>query len=144
MGYEREPTRVRQLTPLESELRPEPPRDARITPWVRFRRRQARPRPPKTLLDAIGLGLVRLAAAGSLGTVVAVLLAHWLDRPTPVGFYLAGAAVLAVAFMHSAADMECPYYFNRAEREYRVRASFSYALVGAILIGVAVVLEVVS
>jgi hypothetical protein len=142
MGYEREPRRIRKLTPLESELRvPEPPRHARVTPWGRFRTWRARRRPPKTRLGGLGLGLLRLAIAGALGTVVALLLARWLDRPTHVGFYLAGAGVLAVAFMSSAADMGSPYYYDQAEREYRVRTSFSYALVGAILIGTAVVLE---
>jgi hypothetical protein len=134
MGYEREPRRFRQLTPLESELRvPEPPRRVRVTPWSRFRTWRARRRPPKTLLGALGLGLLRLAIAGGLGTVLAFLFAYWLDRPTHVGFYLAGAAALAVAFMSSAADMGTPYHYDRGEREYRVRASFSYALVGAIL-----------
>src|SRR5260221_2487216 len=120
MGYEREPRRVRKLTPLESELRaPEAPRHARITPWGRFRTWPARRHPPQPLLGALGLGLVRLAIADALGTVVALLLARWLGRPTQVGFYVVGAAVLAVAFMHSAADMGSPYHFNRAEREYR-------------------------
>jgi len=142
MGYEPEPRRARTLTPLDSELRaPEPPRHARVTLWGRFRMWRARRRPPQTLLGALALGLLRLAIAGALGTVVALLLARWLDRPTQVGFYLAGAAVLAVAFMSSAADMGTPYYYDHYERGYRVRASFSYVLVGAILICVAVVLE---
>src|ERR1044071_4146109 len=102
MGYEREPRRFRQLTPLESELRiPEPPRRVRVTPWRRLRSWRARRRPPKTLRGALALGLLRLAVAGAVGTVVALLLARWLDRPTHVGFYLAGAAALAVAFMSS-------------------------------------------
>jgi hypothetical protein len=46
--------------------------------------------------------------------------------------------------MSSAADMGSPYYYHQTEREYRVRASFSYALVGAILIAAAVVLEIRS
>jgi hypothetical protein len=43
--------------------------------------------------------------------------------------------------MSAAADMGTPYYYDQAERGSRVRASFSYVLVGAILIGAAVVLE---
>ena len=143
MGFEREPTRFRNLTPLESELRvTEPLPPPRVTPWGRFRTwRRARRRPPKTLLGAVGRGLLRLAVAGALGTVAALLLARWLDRPTHIGFYIAGAAVLAVAFMSSAADTGSPYYRERGDREQRVRASFSYALVGLILVCVAVFLE---
>jgi len=145
MGYEREPRRVRKLTPLESELRaPDLPPHARVTSWSRFRTWRSRRRHPKTLLGAVGLGLLRLAIAGTLGTGFALLLVRWLDRPTHVGFYLVGAALLGVAFMSSAADMGSPYYYDQAEREYRVRGSFSYAHVGAILIAAAVLLEIRS
>src|ERR1041385_3750218 len=141
MGYDEEPPRIRRLTPLESELRiPAPAPPARSTPWRRYRSWRAARRPPQTLRGVLVRGLLRLAVAGATGTGAALLLAHLLGRPVHVGFYLAGAAVLAFAFMYSAADMGSPYQ-NQFEREHRVRASFSYVLVGAVLIGVAVALE---
>jgi len=85
--------------------------------------------------------LVRLAIAGGLGAGAAFAIARWLGRDLAVGFYIAGAAVLAVAFMSSAADMGSPYYDDRGEREYRIRSAFSYVLVGLVLIGVAVAFE---
>jgi hypothetical protein len=89
----------------------------------------------------LAVGLLRLAIAGGLGAGAAFAIAHWLGRDLAIGFYIAGAAMLAVAFMTSAADMGSPYYDDPGEREYRVRSSFSYALVGLVLIGVAGALE---
>src|SRR5947208_13947200 len=67
------------LTPLESELRfpgevqPEGP-----SAWERTRRRLHRERrPPKTLLGALALGVLRLGIAVALAAGVALLVAHW-------------------------------------------------------------------
>ncbi len=49
--------------------------------------------------------------------------------------------MLAVVFMTSAADRGTLYNEDRGGREYRVRSSFSYALVGLVLIGVGVAVE---
>lgn len=143
MGYDDAPKRRRGLTPMESELRtqaapPTTPQRGLWSRWLSWRRRR---RPPRTLAGALALGLLRLAVAGGLGAVAAIAIAHWLGRDLAVGFYIAGAAVLAVAFMSSAADMESPYYVDRGEREYRIRLSFSYVLVGLVLVGIGVALE---
>ena len=52
-----------------------------------------------------------------------------------VVFYAVGAFVLATA------DTESPNYYGNTEREYRVRASFSYVLVGILLLGIGILLE---
>jgi len=83
---------------------------------------------------------VRLAVAGAIGTAAALLFDHWLDRPTPVGFYFAGAAFLPGAVVSSAGVAGAPPV-DRSEREYTVRAGFSYALVGAVMIAAGVALE---
>lgn len=143
MGYDRSPERRRQLTPMESELRAQahPRATPRSGSWSRFRSWRRRRRPPRTLRGALAAGLVRLAVTTCLGAGAAWLIAELLGRDLSTGFYIAGAAVLAVAFMSSAADMGSPYYADRGEREYRVSSSFSYVLVGLVLIGIAVALE---
>ena len=138
---------MRKLTPFESELRSEAPRSfgppRRRGPWSRFLtwRRRRRPQPPRTLRGAIFVGLVRLAVALAAGSGVAALVVRWFDKSWVVAFYAVGAFVLATAVFFSAADTESPNYYNSSEREYRVRASFSYVLVGTLLLGIGLVLE---
>lgn len=84
-----------------------------------------------------------------MGTAIAVLAARLLDRSLAIGFYLAGAALLAVAFLSSAAASENAHPHGHtvaggAEgKELLVRRSLSYALVGFVLAGVGVLLEAV-
>ena len=147
-GYGQEPRKRRPLTPLESELRPsgwEFERERRRSPVRRVLRRLRRRRePPKTLAGALARGVVRLALTVAVGAGIAALLVRWLDRPLSVGFYIVGGAMLAAAFFLSAADTHTPDHAllgEPGEREYRVRSSFAYVLMGLVLIGVGVVLE---
>lgn len=144
MSWE-EPRRRRALTPLSGELRAEAPRTepfaggpglrARIGAWRRRRR------PPQTLRGALALGLVRLVVALAAGAGIAYATAAILDRTLAVGFYVAGALLLAVAFMSSAADVTTPFYWGTGERALRVNRSFSYALVGVMLVGIGLLVE---
>jgi hypothetical protein len=110
--------------------------------WQRLRRRRRRP-PPKTLAGAIGVGLLRIAIALAAGTAVALVASAVIDRSTAVGFYIAGAIMLAIAFMTSAADINTPFYGwdDQEHHELQVSRSFSYIFVGLVLVGIGVVLE---
>ncbi len=134
-----------KLTPFESELRadvsitlPEPRRKG---PWRRFQTWRRHRRPPRTLRGAILVGLTRLSVALGVGTGAASIVVRWFDKSWVTAFYVVGAFVLATAVFFSAADLDRPSYYDRGEREYRVRASFSYVLVGALLVGIGVLLE---
>lgn len=146
-GYGQQERKRRTLTPLESELRPSgwQYERERETPLRRLRKRvRGRRPPPATLGAAIARGLLRMAFLVALGAGAAYLIARGLDRSLAVGFYLVGAGMLAVAFFSSAADMGTPDYAltsDRGEREYRVRGSLSYVLVGLALIAVGTALE---
>ena len=130
------------LTPLESELRfpdisqPKPP-----TAWQRTRRRLRRERrPPKTLLGAITAGVIRLGIAVGLASVLALLIDHWAQRTTALGFYIVGGALLAVA-MGMSGGTGRRYYTNQRDREHRVSMSFSYILAGLVVIAIGVAIE---
>jgi hypothetical protein len=120
-GDERRPSRP--LTPLESELRAAaaPPPGRRRGPLARLRGRYGRLRPPTTRRGVLARGLPGLLAAFGLGVVLSLTLAHWLDRPDPVAFYLVGASVMGVS----------------AGAPGRT----SWILGGALVIGVGIVLE---
>jgi predicted tellurium resistance membrane protein TerC len=130
------------LTPLESELRfqdlgvPHPP-----SAWRRARRRFRREqRPPATLLGAITTGVLRLALAVGIASLVALLADHWLGRQTALGFYIVGSALLAVALGTSAGTGR-RYYTDQCDRERRVSRSFSYVLAGLAVIAIGVAVE---
>jgi hypothetical protein len=130
------------LTPLESELRfpdvvqPRPP-----TAWQRTRRRLRRERrPPKTLLGTVVAGLIRLAIATGLASLLALLFDHLLGRQTALGFYLVGGAVLAVGVGISGGTGR-RYYTNQHDRERRVSTSFSYFFAGLVVIAIGVAIE---
>jgi hypothetical protein len=89
----------------------------------------------------IAHGLLRLGLAVAAASGVALLVNHWAGRGTAFGFYIVGAAVLAVAFMNSAADVNSPYYYRVAERERRVNMSFAYMLAGAIVVAIGVAID---
>jgi protein-S-isoprenylcysteine O-methyltransferase Ste14 len=144
VGFEPEERRISRPTPFESELRAGPPaaprrapRTGRVASWRRRRRQRA----PQTRTAVVALGLTRLAVAFAVGAAVAVLVARWLDRSQATGFYFVGAAVLALAFFFSAADMNTEFYENQPAREHRIRTSLVYVLVGALLVGTGVLLE---
>lgn len=143
MGYDDPARRRRTLTPLSGELRAEQrgpaPRRRGLLRSVADRRR--RRQPPRTVAGALAWAAVRLALAVGLAAVAAVVAARWLDRPPEIGFYLVGACILGMAFLLSAADVQSIHDDDRAEREYRVRASLVWILVGALVLGIAVVLE---
>jgi hypothetical protein len=133
--------RRRSLTPLESELRPShAPIADKPSAIERLRWRRAK-RVPTTLRGAILHGLTRLGIAVAVASGIALALDHWVDRGTAFGFYIVGAAVLAVAFGMSAAPIRTPYYYRQGDRELRVRMSFSYILAGAIVIAIGAAIE---
>ena len=136
------PERRRSLTPLESELRTGGETSVRRRPRLRERlpRRRER-RPPTTLGGVIARGLLRLGIAVAAASGVALLINHFVGRGTAFGFYIVGAAVLAVAFMTSAADVNSPYYYRVAEREQRVNMSFAYILAGVIVVAIGVLID---
>jgi hypothetical protein len=146
LGFEPDERKIRKPTPFESELRATESVSAgtrsvwqRLLTW----RRQKRDRVLQAPGGYVILGLARLGVAFAAGAGVAVLVARLFDRSLAIGFYIAGAAVLALAFFLSAADEQTPYYYGRDEREYRVSVSLSYGLVGLVLLGFGVVLETV-
>jgi hypothetical protein len=74
--------------------------------------------------------LVRIGLAVAVSAGVALLIDCFLDRSPAVAFYIAGAVVLAVAFLFSASDTESAYW----DAEERVRGSFLYMVVGGLVI----------
>jgi hypothetical protein len=136
----------RSLTPLESELRfSEHSLEAgKPTLLDRFRRRRAR-KAPTTPAGAIAQGLLRLGIAVGLASGLAGLLDLWLGRAPALGFYIVGAAVLAVA-VGTSAGMGGRFgaYYLIGGRERRVNLSLAYALAGGVVIAIAVAIEALS
>ena len=145
------PERRRSLTPLESELRAQA--DI-VTPAVpslltRLRRKYRRgPREAVTLAAVIRRALIRLAVAVAAASGVALLIDHWLHRSPALGFYIVGAALLAVAFTTStgmSGQMGGWYFYRGAgEQARRINTGMAYTVAGAIVLGIAVAIEVVS
>ena len=138
------PERRRSLTPLESELSPRPqPETYAPSRFERFRRREKGP--PKTTAQAVVRGLIILAVAIGAASGIALLVDHFTGRAASFGFYVVGAALLAIAFLTSAGGMGArPYYASqgsRAEREQRVSWSLSYILAGALVVLVGVLID---
>jgi hypothetical protein len=135
------PERRRSLTPLESELRipHAPPATTKPGRFQSLRRRERRP--PTTRRGAAARGLLRLGIAVGAASGVALLIDHVTGRNTPFGFYVAGAAVLAIAFFTSASDMGTRHYYSRGEREHRVNWSFAYMLAGALVVAIGVAID---
>jgi MFS family permease len=143
--------RRRSLTPLESELRaPEHPVSPAAPRLVtRLRRGYRRePRGPVTLTAVITRALIRLGIAVALASAVALLIDHWLHRSRALGFYVVGAALLAVAFSTSvgASGQMGGWYFYRGPNEQarRINTGIAYIVAGAVVIGIAVAIEAVS
>jgi hypothetical protein len=127
---------------LESELRfqdittPKAP-----SAWQRARRRFRREhRPPATVLGTLATGLLRLALATGVASLVALLADRWLGRQAALGFYIVGSALLAVALGTSAGTGR-RYYTDQYDRERRVSRSFSYVLAGLAVIAIGVAIE---
>jgi hypothetical protein len=140
-----EPRRRRQLTPLEAELRPrELPREPRPPGLLRRILRRRERRPPTTLAGAIGRAVVRLGVVVAVATAAALLVDHYLHRATSLGFYIAGAFVLAASVLMSTSAPGQPYYFRQAGREGRVSLSLSYAFAGFVIIGIAIAIDTFS
>jgi len=137
------PERRHSLTPLESELRiPHvPPPATKRRRFEGFRRRERRP--PTTTRGAVARGLLRLGIAVGIASGVALLIDHFTGRNTQFGFYVTGAAVLAIAFFTSASDMGTRFDDSRGEREHRVSWSFAYMLAGAVVVAIGVVIDLV-
>lgn len=107
-------------------------------------RRRREKRPPTTFRAVVLQGLIRLALAVGVASGAALLVDNWTGRNTSFGFYVVGAAVLAIAFLTSAAPMNTPYYFRQADRERRVSMSFAYMLAGALVVLIGVLIELLS
>jgi hypothetical protein len=147
VSWDDEQRRPRRLTPISGELRAEAPyAESSRKPGLRSRYGEwrRRHRTPKTLRGAIALGLLRLAVALAIGAGIAVLASELLDRSLAVGWYIASCVMLFIAFMTSAAPQNVPYYdsISLGDREVRVNRSFSYVLVGLVLAGIGVALEI--
>jgi len=136
------PQRRRSLTPLESELRTrsEPATPSKPNLFERVRGRERRP--ATTNRGAVARGLLRLGSAVGAASGVALLIDHFTGRNTQFGFYVVGAAVLAIAFLTSASPMGTRYYSSsRREREQRINWSFAYMLAGALVIAIGVAID---
>jgi hypothetical protein len=135
--------RRRSLTPLESELRPSAHRaEERPSRFERLRRREKRA--PTTTRGAVARGLLRLGIAVGAASGVALLVSHFTGRGTAFGFYVVGAAILAIAFFTSASPMgaRVSYYTDsRSEREHRINWSFAYILAGALVVAIGVLID---
>lgn len=136
-----------RLTPLESELRATDGQLARARPGFatrlrrRFRRKEAA---PTTLAGATLHALLRLAAATAVATGIALLIDHWLGRSTALGFYIAGAALFAVAFSTSSGmsgRMGGWYYQDADARERRFNIGIAYLAAGAVVTAIGVAVE---
>jgi hypothetical protein len=86
--------------------------------------------------------------AVAIASGVALLVDHWFHRSLALGFYIVGAALLAVAFSTSAgmsARMGGWYsYHGAAGRERRFNLGIAYILAGAVVIGIAVAIEALT
>ena len=139
----------RQLTPLGSELQAPTEWTAPGPVAEEYKPKKVK-LPPRTRKEVVLRGLRRLAItlgllAGGTALVAFLIVQLWdasVDRTFPVAYYVAGAGALAVAFMGSTGG-EVDWYWDRGEREEAFNYSFVYALFGFLLIGVAVLLEVV-
>jgi hypothetical protein len=69
---------------------------------------------------------------------------HYLHRATSLGFYIAGAFVLAASVLMSTSAPGQPYYVRQAGREQRVSLSLSYAFAGLVIIGIAIAIDTFS
>jgi len=69
----------------------------RRRPLARLRGWYGRLGPPTTRRGVLARGLPGFLAAFGVGVLLALTLAHWLDRPDPVAFYLVGASVMGVS-----------------------------------------------
>jgi hypothetical protein len=137
------------LRPMESDLRPPEPRHAAWQPERRSLLRRLREwrrhrTPPTTFAGAVAMLVVRLVVIMSIATGIAWGISLLTGRSLSFGLLAVGALVLASAFFYSAGDTESPYYTDRAEREYRVNASFTMVLAGAVVIGLAFVIDALS
>jgi hypothetical protein len=141
---------MRKLTPLESELRNELDgaleRTPRRGPWARYRAWRRERRPPRTLAQAIARGVVRLSLLVGAGGALAWLVARWLDRDLAIGLYVVGAAVVAIAVSSSmsTANRTSPLFDETSDREFReytMRTSLAYLLVGLLLLVLGAVAE---
>jgi hypothetical protein len=135
------PERRRSLTPLESELRPraQPEADA-PSRFKRFRSREKRP--PKTTAEAVVRGLILLGIAVGAASGIALLVDHFTGRAASFGFYVVGAAILAIAFVTSTGGMGARVSYSRGEREQRVNWSFAYMLAGVLVVAIGVLVDV--
>jgi hypothetical protein len=148
VGYE-EPKRARKLTPFERELRASAPATESAVPgepglWRRFSRWRRGRRPPETLRGAVALGIVRLAVGLALGSALALLLAHLLDRAAPIAFYVVGAVILLSGLLGAQASRQrAAYEYAESGSAVRARPGVTLAAVGVLLLLVGAILETV-
>ena len=138
------------LTPLESELRATSDL-APATPGfaARFRRRLRRGRAtPTTLPGAVLHGLARLAVAVAVASGIALLVDHWLHRTVALGFYIVGAALLAVAFGTTSGTGRGASWqtvsYGSDERARRLNLGVAYIIAGGLVLAIGVALEALS
>ena len=100
------------------------------------------------MLGALAQAATRLAIAVALASGAALLVDHWLGRSAALGFYIVGAALLAVAFSTSAGmsgRMGGWYMYHGVEgRERRFNLGIAYIGAGAVVIGIGVLIEALA
>jgi hypothetical protein len=137
------------LTPLPGELRAEARASRPLEPaWPGPRSRLAdwrrRRRPAQTLGGAVAFGLLKLAIGLTVGSGLALLLAHLLARPAAIGFYVLGSVVLLAALVGAQASRRrTAYEYGESGRPPRARPGLLLAAVGILLIATGAILETV-
>jgi hypothetical protein len=139
----------RELTPLSSELQAPADWTAPGPVAEEYKPKKVK-QPPRTRREVLLRGLRRLAIilgllAGGTALAAFLIVQLWdtsVDRTFTLAYYVAGGGLLAVAFLGSTGG-DVDWYWDRGEREEAFNFSFVYALFGFLLIGVAVLLEVV-
>jgi heme/copper-type cytochrome/quinol oxidase subunit 1 len=100
------------------------------------------------LSGAILQGLIRLTISAGIASGIALLVDHFLDRSAALGFYIVGAALLAVAFSTSSGmsgRMGGWYMYHAVEgRERRFNLGVAYIAAGAVVVGIGVAIEALT
>jgi formate hydrogenlyase subunit 3/multisubunit Na+/H+ antiporter MnhD subunit len=139
--------RRHSLTPLESELRVRPDVEpGKPTLATRFRRRFHRDE-PTTMAGVLLRAVSHLAVAVALASGIALIVDHFMHRNTAVGFYIVGAALLAVAFGTSTGlgrAAAWTYGYGPDAPARRLNMGVPYVVAGAFVLAIGVIIEAVS
>jgi hypothetical protein len=139
--------RRHSLTPLESELRSRPDVEpGKPTPLTRLRRRFRR-EPPTTIAGVLLRAVTHLALAVAVASGIALVVDHFMHRNAAVGFYIVGAALLAVAFGTSTGlgrAAAWTYGYGPDAPARRLSMGVPYVVAGAFVLAIGVIIEAAS